>query len=69
MDKQSYYRLVSLVFTLLAIGHGIRLFYGWPAQLGEIDVPLEVSWVMLGIAGYLAIRGWQFASGKVKSKR
>jgi hypothetical protein len=66
MDKKTYYRLVSLIFTLLAIGHAARLWYGWPAIMGGYEIPMEVSWVALGIAGYLAIRGWQFAQAKSK---
>ncbi len=66
MDKKTYYRSVSLIFTLLAIGHAVRLWYGWPAVMGEFDIPLEVSWVALGISGYLAVRGWQFANNKAK---
>lgn len=66
MDKRTYYRTVSLVFTLLAVAHGVRLFYGWPAVMGEYDIPLEVSWVAVGISGYLAVRGWQFAQAKGK---
>lgn len=55
-----------MVFTLLAVGHGVRIWYGWSANFGEYDIPMEVSWVMLGVAGYLAIRGWQFAQGKAR---
>jgi hypothetical protein len=66
MDKRTYYRLASLIFTLLAVAHAVRIWYGWPAVMGEYDIPMEVSWVALGISGYLAIRGWQFATGKVK---
>ncbi|MCC7500539.1 hypothetical protein IT396_01910 [Candidatus Nomurabacteria bacterium] len=64
MDKRTYYRLVSLIFTLLAVAHGARIWYGWPSVMGEYVIPMEVSWVAVGISGYLAVRGWQFANGQ-----
>lgn len=61
-----YYRLVSLIFTLLAVAHGARIWYGWPAVVDGYAIPMEISWVAVGISGYLAIRGWQFAQAKGK---
>ena len=61
MDKHTYYRAASLIFTLLAVGHGARIFYEWPALMGTYVIPMEISWVAVGISGYLAVRGWQFA--------
>lgn len=66
MDKRTYYRTVSLIFVLLGVAHAARLLYSWPAVIGDVEIPLEVSWVAVGIAGYLAVRGWQFATNRAK---
>lgn len=69
MNKHTYYRAASLIFTLLAVAHGARIFYGWEAEMGGYTIPVEASWVMLGIAGYLAVRGWQFAQYHAKGAK
>lgn len=64
MQKQTYYAVVSIIFGIIAVGHAARLYYGWPAVIGEIDIPLWVSWFALVIAAYLAMRGWMFVQKK-----
>ena len=56
MDKKTYYQIVSVIFAVLAASHAARLYYGWEAEIGGVIVPLEASWVAVGIAGYLAVR-------------
>jgi hypothetical protein len=64
MNHKTYYRVASVIFAVVAVGHGLRLVYGWDANIGSVDIPLWVSWAALVIAGYLAVRGWTFASSK-----
>jgi purine-cytosine permease-like protein len=64
MDNKTYYQAVAIIFAIIAIGHAARLYNGWVAVIGSIIVPLWVSWVAVLIAGYLAVRGWQFAQKK-----
>ncbi len=66
MNQKTYYQIVSLIFAALALAHLARLYYGWEAAIGGVDIPLEASWVAFGIAGYLAVRGWQFAQARGK---
>lgn len=64
MDKRTYYKTVSIVFGALAVLHAIRAYYGWEAQIDVYVVPVWYSWVAVAIAGYLSVRGWQFAEGR-----
>jgi hypothetical protein len=64
MDKNMYYRTVSVIFGALAIAHAARVYYGWEAQVGEYVIPVWFSWVAVVVAGYLAVRGWQLADRK-----
>lgn len=66
MDKKTYYQTVSVIFAVLAVAHLARLYYGWEAVVAGVVVPIEASWVAFGIAGYLAVRGWQFSMMKHK---
>jgi hypothetical protein len=37
----------------------LRLLRGWQVTIGDIVVPLWVSWIGLAIAGYLAYQGFR----------
>lgn len=62
MKNKTFYQTVAIVFFLIAIAHVARLVYGWEAIIEGVEVPLWVSGAAALIAGYLAIRGWQFAN-------
>jgi hypothetical protein len=64
MDKKTYYQIVTVIFGLLAVAHALRVFYGWEAQIAGAEIPLWASMAAVLIAGYLAIRGWQFSKKK-----
>jgi uncharacterized protein YsxB (DUF464 family) len=61
MDKKTYYQVVTVVFAVIAVGHALRVYYGWEAVIAGVAVPAWVSIVAVFVAGYLAVRGWQFA--------
>lgn len=69
MDKRTYYLLVSAIFAVVTLLHGLRIYYGWEAQIGDLIIPMWASWAALLIAGYLAIRGWQFSGNFAKHRR
>lgn len=64
MDKRTYYKIVSVVFGIIAVAHLARVFYGWEAVIADVVIPLWVSWAAVLIAGYLSVRGWQLAKSK-----
>jgi len=61
MKKKTYYTLASVIFAVVAIAHAVRAFYGWDAVIGGVEIPLWFSWVAVVLAGYLAVRGFQYA--------
>jgi hypothetical protein len=66
MNNKTYYQSVAIIFFLIAIGHLARLAYGWEAIIGDVVIPMWVSAAAAAIAGYLAVRGWQFSNKKSK---
>lgn len=66
MTNKTYYQIVTVIFAIIAVGHAWRLYAQAPAVIGGIDVPMWASWAAVLIAGYLAIRGWQFTQMKHK---
>ena len=61
MSKQMYYRTVSVIFLIISVMHVLRLAKGWEAVIAGVEIPLWASGVAAIIAGYLAVRGWQFS--------
>lgn len=58
MTQRTFNRLAGLIFTLVAVLHALRLLLGWGAVIGGWDVPRWVSWIALGLSGYLAYRSF-----------
>ncbi|MGH9549338.1 MAG: hypothetical protein ACRD3W_08185 [Terriglobales bacterium] len=50
-----------MVFSQVALGHAIRLLLGWHVVIGDLSVPLWISWIRLAIAGYLAYEGFRLS--------
>ena len=60
MSKQTYYYAVAGVFLLLTVMHLIRIFNAWDAVIAGVEIPMWMSWIAVVLAGYLAVRGYQF---------
>lgn len=60
MRLRTYYTTAAVIFTIVAIAHLLRAIYGWEAIVAGTVIPVWVSWVAAVIAGYLAVRGFQF---------
>lgn len=59
---RAYLGVSGAIFGLIALGHILRLAFGWPAQVADWIVPLWVSWVAVLLMGALAI--WAFRLGR-----
>jgi uncharacterized membrane protein YecN with MAPEG domain len=55
----AYAMITALIFALVAIMHGWRIYEGWTVQIGPHSISMTVSWVALVVAALLAI--WGFA--------
>ncbi|SRR6266849_4433797 len=54
MTPRIFCLIAAAVFSLIALGHAIRLLFGWHVTVENIVVPFWISWIGLAIAGYLA---------------
>ncbi len=57
MSQRVFCLTGGVVFLLIAIGHLLRLIFGWKAVIAGGAVPMWATWVALVIAGYLAYEG------------
>jgi uncharacterized membrane protein YecN with MAPEG domain len=55
----SYALITALIFAIVAIMHGWRIYNNWPATIGPHSISMNVSWAGLVVAALLAI--WGFA--------
>ncbi len=58
MATTAYLKISGGVFGIVALLHLLRLFYGWSVQIGEVVIPIWLSWLGLAFAGGLSI--WAF---------
>lgn len=61
MKPRTYSLVTAIIFVLIALLHGLRLLRGWFAEIGGWEVPMWLSWIAFGIAGYLAYSGLKLA--------
>lgn len=61
LSRLVYDHVVAIVFSFVAVMHLLRVFNGWPAEIGGWTVPLWLSWLALALAGYLACHAWRYA--------
>jgi len=61
MNKKIYYKIVATAFLAIAFLHFLRAVYQWEAVIQGVVVPVWISWVVVFLAGYLAVRAIQFA--------
>jgi hypothetical protein len=56
--SNSYAEISALIFSLVAIGHVVRLIKGWKVEIGPYNVSMNVSWVALVVAALIATWGF-----------
>jgi hypothetical protein len=61
MNQKTFSFVASVIFLLVALGHVLRLAFGWHAVVNMWAVPMWVSWVALLIAGFLAFEGFRLS--------
>jgi hypothetical protein len=56
--SNSYAAVSALIFTIVALGHLVRLSKQWAVHVGPFSVPMSVSWIGLVISALIAIWGF-----------
>ncbi len=57
MGPRSFSITAGVIFLIIALLHALRIFYGWQAVIGGLQVPTWVSWIALAISAYLSYAG------------
>ena len=65
MTPRIFSLIAAAVFSLIALGHAIRLLQGWQVTIGGAVVPIWLSWIGLAIAGYLAYEGFKLSRARM----
>ncbi|HEV7449099.1 MAG TPA: hypothetical protein VGP13_00980 [Candidatus Paceibacterota bacterium] len=65
MSNKTYYTITSVFFLIIGLAHAARVLMGWPAVIGDFEVPLWMSGIAAIMTLYLAARGF----GAVGKKR
>ncbi len=58
MNKQTYFYISAIIFTIATFLHLVRALSGWPILVGGIEIPAWVSWVVVIVGAYLAMQGF-----------
>jgi hypothetical protein len=66
MTPRVFFLITATLFTLIALLHVLRLLRGWQVTIGDVAVPLWVSWIGLAITGYLAYQGIKLSRPRMK---
>ena len=57
MDQRTYNTVTAVLFLIMAVLHLLRIIFGWPARIGDLDIPIWASWLALIVTGALAYFG------------
>jgi hypothetical protein len=67
MAQRTFSLIAAAVFSLIALGHAIRLLFGWHVMVENVVVPVWISWIGLAVATYLAYQGFR-SSRRIRSE-
>ena len=66
MAQRTFSLITAILFLLIALLHALRLLRGGHVVIGDLSVPVWVSWLGLAIAGYLACQGVKLSRARMK---
>jgi hypothetical protein len=62
MTARNFCILAAVIFAIIAILQLVRALIGWPVTVGNITVPIWLSWIAAIVAAGLAWFGYQASS-------
>jgi hypothetical protein len=57
--------LAVVIFTLVALMHGVRLALGWTVLINGVEIPVAVSPFLAAFAALMAVMVWR--EGRARS--
>ena len=61
-DGRLYFLITTIIFGLVACLHLLRLVNHWSVIIGPWTMPMWISWIGLGLSGFLFI--WSLKSAR-----
>ncbi len=59
MSQRTFSLIAGVVFGLIALGHVLRIVFGWPFTIQEFSVPMWGSGLAVVVMGYLSYEGFR----------
>jgi uncharacterized protein YacL len=59
MDQKAYNTITAVLFLIMGLLHLLRIIFGWPAQIGGLNIPIWASWLAVLVTGALAYFGFR----------
>jgi uncharacterized protein YacL len=59
MQQTVYNTITAVLFLVVALLHLLRIIFGWPAQIGNLSIPMWASWLALIVTAALAYLGFR----------
>jgi len=60
---RTYVLITAVIFTLVTLGHLLRLVFAWPVVIAGWAVPMWISWVAAPVAGALSVWAFRLSAG------
>jgi hypothetical protein len=64
MNAKMFVAVTGAIFSIVALVHLLRIYFGWPLLIGNWDIPMWISWVAVVVAGGLGYCGFRLATRK-----
>ena len=59
MNQTTFSLAAAVIFGLIALGHVLRIVFGWSMTVQDFSVPMWPSWIAIIVMGYLAYEGFR----------
>jgi hypothetical protein len=59
VKRKTLHIITATIFTIVTFVHALRIGNGWPLQLGNLQFPMLLSWIVVFITGSLAVLMWR----------
>jgi hypothetical protein len=57
MSQKTFDLVAGLFLLLIAVGHLLRVIFGWTVNVAGVTIPMWASWLALVVIGCLAFVG------------
>jgi hypothetical protein len=55
MKTKTYLLISGVIFSVVFLGHLLRIVFGWPLIIGTYDVPMAISWMGMFLTAGLVV--------------